>query len=190
VDRGLQAEEEATLQDLYSLAATIALESGDAGLALKDADAALQASMNLSGSGSYPNRYWAIFHLCRTYLILWKAGLSTASRDALAAKSRASLGLLKRLSSAHPVAVPSGWLVRGGNQWVGGRRDQALKSWQRAQATASAMDMPYEARLAERELARGAFAEARLPEICELPLLDLMSRSRPQFGHRSDRPAA
>jgi hypothetical protein len=46
------------------------------------------------------------------------------------------------------------WLLQGALEWERGRPDRALKAWRRAEATAAAMEMPFERAKARYEIAR------------------------------------
>jgi hypothetical protein len=103
-------------------------------------------------------------------------------------KAAAVYRLLKRLSSAHPIAAPSAFLVRGASEWLRGRHSRARKDWQRALSIASAMGMRYESALAGDALF-GADARSgdSVVAVAGLPLLALAT-GRQREAHPQGRP--
>lgn len=61
LDRGLTAEDLPTRKDLHAIAANVALERGDHVKAAEEAEAAIKAIAQISGTSSFPNLYWTIF---------------------------------------------------------------------------------------------------------------------------------
>ncbi|MEO8678882.1 MAG: AAA family ATPase [Vicinamibacterales bacterium] len=177
IDRGIKAEEIVTRQDYHGIAGTLALERGDATEAAVQADAGLAVSMGLSGSGSYANRYWTMFLIGRIYLNLWRRAIETRSgcEEVFARKTDTVYRLLKRLTTAHPIAVPSAFVIRGGSEWLRGRHRRAKTYWQHASSAASALDMRYEVALARQGLLRleGDGDISTVP-VGGLPLLDTL----------------
>jgi tetratricopeptide (TPR) repeat protein len=176
IDRGMKAEELVTRQDYHGVAGTLALERGDAARAAAEADAGLAVSAGLSGSGSFANRYWTLFLIGRVYLIRWRCHDVRGQDEDCSRKARTAYRLLKRLARAHPIAEPSALLIRGGSEWLIGRRDRARGYWRRALAVASALGMRYEAALARSELLRSESPEnPSIPAVGGLPLLETLS---------------
>lgn len=185
IERGIKAEEIVTRQDYSAIAGTVALERGDRVRAAAEADAALAASMGLSGSGSYANRYWSIFLLGRVYLNLWRSQAESGSGDeGFSRKAGIAYRLLKRLSGAHPIAEPSALLVRGGSEWLKGRHGRAARYWQRASSAAAALNMRYEEALARDGLLRSKGQDhASAMAVGGLPLLETGVKTPYSSGH-------
>lgn len=151
VDRGLKAEEQPTRQDLHAVRATLALERGCEDEARSEAARALAVAAELSGPGSFANRYWSIYLLGRVFLHLdcrVGPGPHRVSREA-----RHAVRLIRRLASTHPIATPAAGLLLGGCLAIGGHRTRALRAWRRAEETASALGMNYETAVARAEVA-------------------------------------
>jgi hypothetical protein len=174
IDRGMKAEEIVTRQDYHAIAGTLALERGDAARALEQADAGLAVSIGLSGSGSYANRYWTLFLIARVYLVLWRRHADTRSEHVgLSRNADTAYRLLRRLSTAHPIAAPSAFLIRGAVALLRGRHRSAKQYWLRASTAASALGMRYEEALARDGLRHlEGLGDASALSIGGLPLMD------------------
>jgi AAA ATPase domain len=153
LDRGLTSEELPTRQDLHAIAATVALERGDLVMAAREADAAIKAIMQISGTGSFPNAYWTIFLVARVFANLWAEATrgEAAHRDLMRGMAAACRALSNQAWS-YPIAAPSAAIARGYLARLSGRPGSAARYWRRAAAEANRLDMSYEARLALRAL--------------------------------------
>ncbi len=85
------------------------------------------------------------------YLSLWEAGQAGADGRQRAADA---LGRLRGYAGVFPVGRPRSALLEGRHDWLRGRRDAAMRSWDRALELAERLSMPYEQGLAHYEIAR------------------------------------
>ena len=152
LDRGLTSEELPTRQDFHAIAATVALERGDRVKAASEADAAAKAIIQVGGTSSVPNAYWSIFLVARVFANLLL--MDPADRRLLHGM-RAACRALSNQAWSYPIAGPAAQIARGYLAWVRAQPASATRSWRKAAAKASRLDMGYEA-----ELARLALGEA------------------------------
>jgi hypothetical protein len=167
LDRGLTSEELPTRQDWHAIAANAALERGDRAAAAREAEAAVKAISQISGTGSFPNAYLTIFLVARVFANLKAARNEAADHDLLRGMAAACRALSQQAWS-HPIAAPSAAIARGYLAQLRGRRASAARNWRRAAATANRLDMGYEARLALKALGE---ASARDREASGLPFM-------------------
>ena len=85
------------------------------------------------------------------YLTLWETGQSGADVQSRAADA---LGRLRAYAKVFPVGRPRSALLEGRHHWLRGRRDAAMRSWDRAIQLAERLSMPYEQGLAHYDIAR------------------------------------
>ncbi len=138
LDRGLTSEELPTRQDLHAIAATAALERGDHVMAAREADAAIEAIMQISGTGSFPNAYWTIFLVARVFANLWvKATRRDAADRDLMRGMAAACRALSNQAWSYPIAAPSAAIARGYLARLRGRPASAARCWRRAAAEAN-----------------------------------------------------
>ena len=175
LDRGLTAEELQTRQDLHAIAATVALERGDHVPAATQADAAIKATLKISGTSSFPNMYWSTLLVARVFANLW---LNVTSRDAADPGLRRGMAeacrALSRQAWSHPIAAPSAAIACGYLAHLRGRPARAMRYWRRAAAKANRLSMDYEAWLAL--VALGADS-ARASRVSGLPFLIVDGRT-------------
>jgi tetratricopeptide (TPR) repeat protein len=86
-----------------------------------------------------------------TYLSLWETGRKGADGQQRAADA---LGRLRGYAGVFPVGRPRSALLEGRHHWLRGRRDAAMRSWDRAVQLGVGLSMPYEQGLAHYEIAR------------------------------------
>ncbi len=85
------------------------------------------------------------------YLSLWEAGQAGADGQQRAADA---LRRLRGYAGVFPVGRPRSALLEGRHALLHGRRDVALRSWDRAVRLAEGLSMPYDQGLAHYEIAR------------------------------------
>jgi class 3 adenylate cyclase/tetratricopeptide (TPR) repeat protein len=85
------------------------------------------------------------------YLALWETGQGAAEGQGLAADA---LSRLRSFAKVFPVGRPRSALLEGRHDWLRGRREDAMRSWDRAIQLAESLSMPYEQGLAHYEIAR------------------------------------
>jgi tetratricopeptide (TPR) repeat protein len=85
------------------------------------------------------------------YLALWEAGQAGADGPQRASDA---LGRLHGYAGVFPIGRPRAALLDGRHDWLRGRRDAAMRSWERAVGLAEGLSMPYEQGLAHLEIAR------------------------------------
>ena len=105
------------------------------------------------------------------YLTLWETGQTGADVQARAADA---LGRLRRYAKVFPVGRPRSALLEGRHDWLRGRRDAAMRSWDRAIQLAERLSMPYEQGLAHYDIARH-LEPTTLPRPITWPLLGTSS---------------
>ncbi len=146
LERGLQAEEQATRQDMLALAATLALQDGDSDGAARLALQALDIMAAMKGP-NFPFNYWSAFLVARVFLNLWQ------SAPAAPAGADAAGHILRREARVHAIAAPAMLLCAGATEALRGHRSRARRLLQRSRQRAGALGMPYEADAAMAELA-------------------------------------
>jgi class 3 adenylate cyclase/tetratricopeptide (TPR) repeat protein len=149
LDRGLTAEDLPTRKDLHAIAANVALERGDHVKAAEEAEAAIKAIAQISGTSSFPNLYWTILLVARVFANLWlragpKATVDPAVRRGMAEACRA----LSKQAWSHPIAAPSAAIACGYLEQLRGRPARAARFWRQAGDKASRLGMDYEGGLA------------------------------------------
>jgi tetratricopeptide (TPR) repeat protein len=149
LNRGLTAEELPTRKDLHAIAANTALERGDHVKAAEEADAAIKAIAQISGTSSFPNLYWTILLVARVFANLWlraapKGTVDPALRRGMAEACRA----LSKQAWSHPIAAPSAAIARGYLEQLRGRPARAARFWRQAGDKANRLSMDYEGGLA------------------------------------------
>jgi hypothetical protein len=85
------------------------------------------------------------------YLALWETGQADADGLRRAADA---LDRLRRFAKVFPVGRPRAAVLEGRHDWMRGRRDAAMRSWDQAIQLAESLSMPYEQGLAHYEIAR------------------------------------
>lgn len=109
------------------------------------------------------------------YLSLWETGQAGADGRQRAADA---LGRLRGYAGVFPVGRPRSALFEGRHDWLRGRHDAAMRSWDRAVRLGAGLSMPYEQGLAHYEIARhleqGDAGRASHLDACR----DLFSRTR------------
>ncbi|MEA2141595.1 MAG: hypothetical protein QOI64_25 [Solirubrobacteraceae bacterium] len=112
---------------------------------------------------SQPPTAFHYVDFCAGAVRIYFDALDARAGDRAATLRRAERGckVVRRVSRQFGNVRSRRWLLQGALEWEHGRRDGALKAWRRAEATAAAMEMPFERAKARYEIARrgGAGAE-------------------------------
>jgi class 3 adenylate cyclase/tetratricopeptide (TPR) repeat protein len=87
----------------------------------------------------------------QAYLSLWETGQAGADGQQRAADA---LSRLRGFAAVFPVGRPRSALLEGRHDWLRGKRDRAMRLWERAVKLAESLSMPYEQGLAHYEIAR------------------------------------
>jgi hypothetical protein len=153
LDRGLAAEQLPTRVDLHVITASLALERRDYVLAASEAGAAMDAIVRMGATSSVANAYWPIFLVSRVFANTWlnSARQGAADRSLLKGMAAACRALSNQ-SWSYPIAAPPAAIARGYLASLKGRPATAKRLWRRAAATATRLDMNYEAQLAQQAL--------------------------------------
>lgn len=144
---GVEVEEVATLVDLHTIRATVALEGGDAVAALTAAGEALEYLRR--HKLSFPFYYWTMFLLARVFLASWSAADGAAGKNAGRSGAREVRRAIARQARAQWIARPALHLVDAAVATLEGRPAATVRYRQRAAGIAGSLRLPYEARLAE-----------------------------------------
>ncbi|HEX2570746.1 MAG TPA: AAA family ATPase [Polyangia bacterium] len=88
------------------------------------------------------------------FLHLWETAATTAERESMAAAARQTVEGQRAFARVFPFGQPFALLWQGSEEWLSGRRDAALITWQRAITEAERLTMPYEEARARLELGR------------------------------------
>ena len=88
------------------------------------------------------------------FLHLWETAATTAERESMAWAARQAVDGLRAFARVFPFGQPFALLWQGSEEWLLGRRDTALGTWQRAITEAERLTMPYEEARARIELGR------------------------------------
>jgi hypothetical protein len=88
------------------------------------------------------------------FLHLWETAATTAERESMAAAARQTVEGQRAFARVFPFGQPFALLWQGSEEWLSGRRDAALVTWQRAITEAERLTMPYEEARARLELGR------------------------------------
>jgi tetratricopeptide (TPR) repeat protein len=88
------------------------------------------------------------------FLHLWETAATTAERESMAWAARQTVDGLRAFARVFPFGQPFALLWQGSEEWLSGRRDAALGTWQHAITEAERLTMPYEEARARLELGR------------------------------------
>jgi hypothetical protein len=87
-------------------------------------------------------------NLAEVLLALWERDC-----DRWTAAAGGAAAMLRSFATTYPAAARA-WRIRGWYLWLRGRRERALRAWQRSLQAAQHLDLPYEEGLAHLELGR------------------------------------
>ncbi len=144
-----------------SLLAQRALRTGDD----QELEARLADGMALIAEMGRPSQYRnlpAAQQLAEALIEAWRRARGTAAARRQYRRLRKLLRHLATYASIFPIGKPRLAWLRGKIAWYAGRRDRALALWRDTEATARALQLPYEELLANLSLSRAlAAGEAR-----------------------------
>jgi hypothetical protein len=133
--------------------AVAALRTGDPATAWSSASRAAA----LLGASS-PVAYWVIEAIARTgealFALIEKNASSYSHRRLVLERAETVVRVARQFARLFPFGRPTALLAAGSLAWLRGRRRRARARWRAALATATRLQMPYEAACAHTELGR------------------------------------
>ena len=153
---------------LAGLTAIVQLGRGERQGALAAADDAMR--LTARQRPTYFGTFLGYVGPAEVYLGLWEAGDPVHEASTRAAEALKSL---KSYASVFPLGRPRASLLEGRHQWLAGRREAALRSWQVALTRATELSMTFEEGLAHYEIGRhlGEGDAARVAHLGEAALI-------------------
>jgi serine/threonine protein kinase len=144
-ERLVKAERLAPADEIrvYGDLALARLRNGEAEAALECAARARRSIVK----EAHPTAFWTVegaVGAAEVYLELLERPSAPPRRDDVVSGARQICKALRAYAGVFPIAEPRAYLCLGRLQAVSGEREQALRSWRRALASAERLEMPYE----------------------------------------------
>ena len=137
---------------VYGFLATCHLRRGDLDWARKNADINLGLMAGMRAPTSF-DLIEAFSGVSEVYLDLWEQG-ETWAKPHFQKSSKRALHLLRRYARIFAIGQPRTFLWRGLYEWLKGKKQKAIRFWQKGADLGQEMRMPYERAMCFYEIGR------------------------------------